>query len=386
MEIHFFESIWHLVSLLGVFTVGLVFSLSRPFGLRSNNLNAIIYLWHTIFCVYFAWFALNNTADARGYYLRSLNLDRPFSLGTTAIDYFTSILTQGMGFSYLGTFLVYNIFGVIGLFAFLSALKEVTLFKDNFVRRSLPFLMFLPGINFWTSSIGKDSVSFFGVGIICWAALNMKTRYPYYAIGILIFLFVRPHIVGLLMFATIFALLLDTKLASKIRLLLLLILIPIGWGALQFSVGRVGIEDAFDLENINNFIEYRQSVNLSGSSSIDISQHNFFVRLIIYVFLPFFYDANGLLGLVASFENLVLFSLLMITIPRAMLVRSSLPNFPQWFFLSFSLFSWFIFANTTTNVGLALRHKWMFLPMLILYLVSYFPTQISYIKRRVHPE
>ena len=99
------------------------------------------------------------------------------------------------------------------------------------------------------------------------------------------------------------------------------------------------------------------------------------MQMFYYAFMPLFIGAGGLLGLVASIENAFLMMIVVMSIPGLMRRSSSLPPQVKWFYLSFALVLWVIFAMTTANTGLALRQKWMLLPTLLLYCLSYMPAR-----------
>ena len=74
-------------------------------------------------------------ADTTLYYMTSLNYYLPdFNLGTNAVVYITAMFTNGLGLSYLGVFLVFNIFGTIGLLAVDASLRHATENKSNFAK------------------------------------------------------------------------------------------------------------------------------------------------------------------------------------------------------------------------------------------------------------
>ena len=67
------------------------FAQRRTFEI-SNSRAIAIYVWHTLFSMFYMYYSMNNTADATLYYLTSLNYVDGFDFGTKGIYFFTSFL------------------------------------------------------------------------------------------------------------------------------------------------------------------------------------------------------------------------------------------------------------------------------------------------------
>jgi len=354
-----------------------MFFAARPFRSVPLATSVVLYLWHTCFCLYYARFALNNTADARGYYTRSIQSDFSFSLGTGAIDNFTAIFTQLFGFSYLGAFLLYNIIGAIGLVAILAAMREALSGKGRWVRFFALLVVFLPGASFWSVAIGKDAPALLGVGLLSWAALNIRKRWMALLLGIFSVVLVRPHIVAVILVGLALATLMVGKLRPLNKIVVVFVIAVPAVFAFRFAMASIGLGDFGAFSSVDEFIDYRQSVNMDGGSSIDISSMVLPVQMFFYAFGPLFFGASGLMGLVASVENAFLLFLVAMSAKNVLRKKSSLPPFAKWFFLFYGLSLWVVFALTTANLGIALRQKWMFMPMLLLFFLSYAPDRYS---------
>ncbi len=103
-------------------------------------------------------------------------------------------------------FLGFNIFGSIGLLAIDGALKQATLNKSKYVKLLATIIIFLPSVSFWSSAIGKDSVSFMAMSLALWASLQLNQRMRLMIFAILIMFIVRPHMAGIMIIALSFAL------------------------------------------------------------------------------------------------------------------------------------------------------------------------------------
>lgn len=368
----FADTPWHLISISMVFTLGLyVAALQKKTFQLSTRYAVIIYVWHTIFCIVYYNYTIIIGGDALVYYLRSINMATEFKFGTAAITYITSIFSDIFKMSYGGVFLVYNLFGFIGMIAFASALQHIVVEKSITIRRVAFFVILLPGLSFWSSAIGKDSISFMGAGLVCWAVLNLNRRYPAMFVAILAFLLVRPHMAGILLGVFSVTMMMTWRANPIKKLTLTAIATPATIAGVVFGLQYAGLGDASGISDVAEYFEMRQGHNLGGGSSVDIAGMSVPMRLITYLFRPLFFDAPGLMGLVVSFENLIILILFLVFTSRLFTGKSQLSAFSRTFFTLFVIVSLFVLANTTANLGIAVRQKWMFLPMLFVLMFSY---------------
>lgn len=370
----FADSVWHITSafiafLLGIFIIIYIHQIVR----LSSKIMFYLYIWHTIICMYYFWYSLNNTADSTLYYLRSLTYENGLDVGTKGIYALASLFSAGLGMSYGGVFLIFNIFGVVGLLFFAAALVETTWFLSRWCKSLALLVLFLPGLSFWSSAIGKDSLSFMGTGLLCWAALDMRRRYLAIIISILVFLLARPHIAGVLLISLFIASTIAMNMSIVKRIGLLAVLMPIVVAGLTFGLQYAGLGGVQSIEDVETYIDRRQGYNMGGGSSIDIASMSVPMRVFSYMFRPLPIEASGLLGLVVSLENTLLILIVFYAVCRAVKAPSVIDRSARMFLLVFSIISLMILANTTANLGIAIRQKWMFSPMLIVMGFSYFP-------------
>jgi len=356
-----------------VFILGLLLSVSVKNYFRSSLVRSVcLYLWHSFFCIVYFAYVLNYGGDATGYFKMSLQPDIEFAFGTYGVRFLVSFLSQGLGLSFLGCSLVFQIVGYIGLLAFDGALREVTLDKSRIIRRLATLIVFLPSISFWSAGLGKDSLSFCAMGLALWAALSLKSRWWLLVVAMLIMLLVRPHMAGMLglglagsfVFQRGIPLLQRVALGS-VAILAAAYLVPLG-----LSYAGVG-EDA-GAQDIMHYIEGRQGQNLQGGGAVDISSMSPPAQMFTYLFRPSLVEARNLFSLAAALDNTILLFLFIAggwaIIRKPLAVHLVAHN--RTFLWIYSLLAWVILSMTTANLGIALRQKWMFAPMLIFLLIS----------------
>lgn len=363
------ESIWDVLSSASVFLIGamMTFALAGTFGL--NKARALtLYLWHTSWCLIYLYSSLSSSADSIDYFLSS---SRPvdLSVGSNFVILLTSILNQDFGLSYLGCFLVFNIFGVLGLLAFDASLHVASKGRSAFVKQLSSLIVFLPSISYWSSAIGKDSIAFMAVGLSIWASFYLKKRIYLMGFAIMAMALVRPHL-GVLIFIVLWIVFLLGKLRSKGKLLyIVLISIPIVYVPLQFVVAYIGL-GINDFGDIYQYVIDRASYNIDGEGGIDISEMTFVEKLLSYLFRPLFVDASNILQFASSVDNFMLI-LFCVCVLRECFYSAGYRRIQNGFFLiAYPAVGLIIMSLTTANLGIAARQKWMFLPMLIVYLVA----------------
>ncbi len=356
-----------------VFLVGMIFvlSLRRLFDTSSSRV-LLLYFWHTFFSLISFRYIIDYGGDAIAYYRYSFSPDLNFSFGTAAVEVLTSFLTQGVGLSFFGCFLVFQIFGAVGLIAFDASLREVTSYKSRGIRLLATAIIFLPSISFWSSALGKDALSFFAMGLALWTALDLKKRWFLLIISMLVMLLVRPHIAGMmgLGLAGSFVFqkripLLQRVVLGSCALLAAAALVPIG-------LNYAGVGAEANASDLIEFIEGRQGHNLKGGGAVDISSMSPPVQMFTYLFRPTLIEVRNPFSAAAALDNTIL--LFLFLAGGWALIRKPLPTHVathnRMFLWIYSLLAWLILAMTTANLGIALRQKWMFAPMLIFLLIS----------------
>ena len=342
----------------------------------SYKLSLSLYIWHTLFCVAYIWFALSFGADSNKYFFNAINFDdRDFNFGTSFIIYFTYYLYEFLGFSYIDQFLIHGFIGYIGLLAFAASIQQAILYKNKNIRLLGWIIIFLPSISFWTTALGKDAISFMALGLALWSALDFKNRKGLLFFAIFSMFMVRPHIGAALAIAFAFSIIFDKKTSLYIKVFFGTISLTITAFIIPIMINYIGLSEADGLSDVDSYIDKRQNSNLSGGSSLDIASMSLPMQMLSYLFRPLPFEAHTLFALIASLDNVILVYLLILGIIAYF--KKHTPSIE-----SNRIFLWLYFficlgmlATTTANLGIAMRQKWMFLPCLIFLLLSVIGTR-----------
>jgi hypothetical protein len=351
--------------------LGVLLSLCLAFLLRSPTC-ILLFACH-LGAAFFNWqYSLEQPADAQGYFAQTADLAK-LAPGTGFIGWFVATIRDVLGASYLDMFMIFHLFGYLGVVLFFRLCVRASgeLDEAPLALRALPYVLaFLPGFHVWTSVMGKDEIVFLGILVFLWGLIRPGPRFLALAAGLAICCLVRPHIAALLAAACVIAAIVSSDIPVLARALLaggfaigLIVALP-------FLTSFVGLE-GLNSEAASQVVETWQGRNLDGGSSLDISQYSFAYQGFTFLFRPLFFDATSSLGLVVSVEDLVLLGVCVWGAPSAW---RALWAGTETFFLRFNFIFWglstAVLAPVTANLGIALRQKIMLLPSLLLVLLA----------------
>ena len=178
-------------------------------------------------------------------------------------------------------------------------------------------------------------------------------------------LLVRPHVAGFL----VLALAVDSVFNRQLPLIrrtgiLLIVLVAATW-LLPLATQYAGVAEINTTEGASAYIEQRQGYNQAGGGGIDISSMSLPIQLFSYLLRPAFFDVNSLFSFLAAIDNFILLVIFSLAAAGFLLGRRIQSQVSTVFLLSYSSLAWIVFSITTANLGISIRQKWMFLPMLL---------------------
>lgn len=353
-----------------VVTILIAQILARKFKL-PKNIGRFLFAWHALFAVAYWQYSLGNPADAVRYYRDAFEPIPSFRPGTPFINYVVTPLVQVFDISYFGLYLIFHMAGLIGIYALYASLRKLTVNAPINTQYAALLCVVLPGINFWSAAPGKDSIFLMAVGLTIWAFVHTPVKKGTLIFAIALMAVIRPHVAAVFVLSIFIASLTTSQLSVIKKSLAMIVLAPVCFMAIQFALAFVNIEAA----EIAGYVEGRQSLNQSGGGAIALESMSPPARMFAYVFRPFF-DSLGVATLLITFEHILLLSILGWGAMNFRKVPSSIDPFPRRVFFICSIVMWIMFANTTANLGIALRQKWMFLPMLLVLAISYWPRKV----------
>jgi hypothetical protein len=310
--------------------------------------------------------------DVHIYYYDQLKIYGTQSgLSTVFVVNFVQTLKTYLGGSFFDHFLLFQSMGFWGLLFVLRTFDDIHEELGQPTFKKIYLLLFLPGLHYWTSAIGKDAPVFLGVAMCTWAAFRLQTRYLVFGAGVIVALLVRPHIALIALVALALTLLLGRNISLLTRAGLMAVVL----GGILAVAGLVeNMATGLNLsstDSVTEFLESSSQVSEASGADMSIVGASFPVKLVSLLFRPFFIDANGLFGYGASLENVVLLLVMLTLIWRA---RTALAVARSAMFARFAFFFFvmltFLLAMVNYNVGLGLRQKMMMMPALLVFFVA----------------
>lgn len=299
-----------------------------------------------------------------------------YGTSTTFIEFIVYPFIHFLGFSYEACMALFAFFGFIGFLYFYIFFKANIQFKHTFLGVDLVTLIFcLPNLHFWSSSLGKGSVIFMGIGLFFFGINRISSRWVAILLGGLIIYHVRPHIMLVILVSSAIGFMFTTKGVSvPLRVLFLLGVFAAFYFIYSDVLTLVGIdEEQFLSQGLD--LTHRATELTKTTSGVDITSYSLPMQVFTFLYRPLFFDAPGMLGLIVSFENvfylLITFRLLNLKglnylITSSFLVKAALVSFVT---VTIAL------AQISGNLGLAIRQKSQVMILFLFVIVSFLDKQ-----------
>lgn len=357
-------------------------NLKRKYTFIDAGFLKQLFFYHLLLALAYYGYVLANPSDSIAYYdkvvlnYRGDSWASFYGTSTTFIEFIGYPFIKFMAFSYEAVMALFAFFGFLGFIYFYIFFKENIRFKHTFLGFDLlTFIFLLPNLHFWSSSFGKGSIIFLGLGLYFFGVSQISRRWIALVIGGLIIYHVRPHIMLVILISSGIGFMFTTKgVSMSLRAVFL-----IGVGIAFFFI----YEDVFRLVGIDQEEAVSESLNLThrateltkATSGVDITSYSLPFQLFTFLYRPLFFDAPGILGLVVSFENVIylLLTLKMFTLTGIKFLPTS--NFlVKTAFFSFLTVS-VALAQISGNLGLALRQKSQVMILFLFVIISFLDEQ-----------
>lgn len=334
--------------------------------IRETFYIALIYVCHTMLSIY-RWRSSSSKGgvDSTFYFNSSFRDNLTFYPGTHFTQYLTSIIRNLLDSNYLNTTLVFNIIGTLGIVYFYLSLKPHLLRLPNYWF-GLPLL---PSISYWSGSIGKDGIATLATCLFLYSLVKDKPTYFLTLLSIIFMFMVRPHVALAMMIAiTIYFII-----RSNVHLILKIVSLPILLGAttmaLIFTSEFAGLEET-SVDGLGDYYESREGINAHGGGAIDTRSMSLPMKIFSFIFRPLPFEANSIISFLSGLESLFLLLLFIYIILKSNLQLKLFIKDRNLLLLVYVIIASVMLSFALSNLGIAARQKWQFLPCLI-YLFIY---------------
>jgi len=356
--------------------------MKRRYAFIDSGLLKNLYWFHAFLSTVYYLYILFNPSDSRAYFkkvvfnYRGDNWSDFYGTSTTFIEWVAYPFIRYLGFSFPAMMILFSFLGFLGFIYFYVFFKENLRFKHQFLGVDLlTFIFFLPNLHFWSSSLGKGSIIFLGIGLFFYGISKIRTRIAAIVIGGFIIYHVRPHIMFVILVSSAIGFVFSNRRVSFIWRTLFLIGASIAFFFIYRDVlTLVGINDE---EVITEGLDltHRAQELTKATSGVDITNYSLPMQLFTFLYRPLFIDAPGALGIIVSFEN-VLYLLLTMKILNLSGLRFMFSSdfLAKSAFLSFLTVS-IALAQIAGNLGLAMRQKSQVMILLLFVVISFLDHQ-----------
>lgn len=361
-----------------IFIISIICSslLYKPLKLRLLT-TFLLAVWHTLACLGAYLYALSFPADSKSYFVKSIIGEELGVVGSGLVIAFSSFFTSGMGVSFFGLFSIFNIFGVIALLILYSILRQQSEGSLKYCSRLYLPLLFLPGLSFWSSAPGKDSVALLAAALFTWSGIKFTSRQYTLLLSILLMGLVRPHVSVFMAFAYGITVLFDYRVPLSFRFIVLFGGFSCSVLIFDFIISYVRL-DSLSIELVSENLKNIRSHSSTGGGSINTASISIFASMFFYLFGPLPGQVNNVFGLIGGLENIYIL-LLVILFICSKNAFSSAKKYPV--LTIYFLTAWPVLSYVTYNYGIAIRQKWMILPALFAIVFYALSKQNEPIKR-----
>ena len=294
--------------------------------------------------------------------------------GTGAVRWLSGFINLFTGSTYVATYLVFAVLAFVGQVLFVMAVRS-SLSTRQF-RLLLVAMMAWPALTFWPSSIGKESVVLFGLGLTMQGANRVYRRHASGALHLLAGLFavgmVRPHVALIILSALVVGLLARHERGRSRILAHLAVVAVVAIGATWLSsasadlFGLEGIDGIEDIGVALDFTQNRTSQDLSQFSVVRVnSPADYPVAAVTVLVRPFPWEATNVMAFLSALEGAVLAGLLVAAIPGLLTERRRLlSNGVLLHAVAFTSVFIFLFS-AIGNFGILSRQRAQVLPFVL---------------------
>jgi hypothetical protein len=296
-------------------------------------------------------------------------------VGTNFLKIFTGGLYALIGPTEIGGFLVFAWLCFVGLLLFYRAFR-MTL-PDGDARRYRLLLFLTPSLLFWPSSLGKDALMVFGLGVAAYGGARAYTHLRYgfliAAAGLGFTLCIRPHVTLLAITGLAVGYLVRRSRSSSSVTPLVK-----GFGMVVVLIGAVFVAsqmrtffklDGLDAKSLETVLLSTAEQTATGGSEVIAHGGVFSIGgMVAVLFRPFPWETYNLTALTQAIESSLMLVLLVVSVRRVgRALRNSLRN-PYLTFVVLYVATFVLAFSSIANFGILARERVQVLPMFFVLL------------------
>ncbi|HSM43677.1 MAG TPA: hypothetical protein VK969_01530 [Acidimicrobiia bacterium] len=285
--------------------------------------------------------------------------------------------------TFLGAFLIWAFLAFLGQLLFLAAFRHW--FGEEKRRLYTLAVLFLPSLVFWPSSLGKDALMVFFLGLAAYGSSRLLRTYKLTSvvpigIGLLLAAGIRPHVSAALAIALVLALILGKPLpklrGSPMRPVVLVAALAgavVVLGAFSTTF-EVGVSESRQERDLGGFLEDVSDRTSTGGSQIEGAAVSTPAQLpgavITVMFRPLLYEGANPQMIMSALEGTALLVFTVWKLPQ-MWRNKGLLRRKAYMTMCFLYTGGFIIGfSAILNLGILARQRVQVLPMFLAFLVA----------------
>ena len=365
----------------------------KGLNLRDKKILDYLFYFHTLVGVIF-YFYIIGRGDAVYYWMRTKELTLNvlwYNLlnqghASDFIYFFNYLFSNTLDLSFFTGSILYTVLGYIGLVYFYLILKKIVpnyhyLRKLKILNISVfPFYLFFPNLHFWSCGVGKDTLLFLCVALFIYSLIELKKNIGNLSLSILLSVFVRPHMTIFLIAGFGIGYTLSSNITTYKKVIMSSVFVFAFFLLFDYALNFIQLESV-DTSSIKEYADTKAKVLSSKSNSgVDISGYPYPLKILTYLYRPFFFDINNPIAVIASFENLFLLLLTLKIFKFKNIRHIKQASHIIKGSIVFLLIGTLTFSLILGNLGIMLREKNMFTPVFII--VAYWLLSVSKLNQK----
>jgi hypothetical protein len=296
------------------------------------------------------------------------------SWGTPFMEKITGVVLTLVGPTMRGAYLVFSMMAFAGLY--LIALAVYRHRPGPGAIRFATWVWLWPSLWFWPSSIGKEAVTVFAMGLVTYGYAGDGNRIHWLPLlaGLGLAFGLRPHVGAVLGLALAGAYWLQTwSRPSPRKIVEMVLAAALAVVLLNGMAAQFGLEDP-DLEGVQEFVAFRGGQTLTGGSNLGARPSGLLALPMAFVNIwmrPFPWDVHNVMALFAAVEVLLLWWLAW---KQRKWLRVALKGWWRDRMLAFAaplLFGYTVMIGLTfANLGIIARQRSPLFPFLFILLTA----------------
>lgn len=350
----------------------------------------LLFGYHLLFIIYAYQLRVSKgISDSHLYWGKTIDLEQntwfDFAHYGTEFVLFLNYPLIKLGLPFWFGFLLYGTVGFLGIVKWIQWSR--LLLKDTLTYKGFDFLyliFLLPNLHFWTASLGKEALIFWGISAVFYAITTQKYLTFSAIIGSLIVLIIRPHVALMLSAAIGLIYVFRKDLDLKRRMALASFFLITGLGLL-YMVFQLSAIRYWDWNRITYFNEYSVLSFRNSGSYVPMLEYNYAFQWFSFHFRPLFFDAESLAMTMASFENGIVLTLYILALFFTMRFynKINISMTMKTVFL-YTFIASVLYIERYANLGIFMRTKMMFQPFMTIALVLIIQQGIAVMKQKTN--